>query len=65
MRAVRVQRRRRGLHELRLFVPNPRLRSVRKRVATQIAGLDRRLENEALTWIETVSEFDGLDRNDR
>jgi hypothetical protein len=65
MSAMRVRRRRRGLHELRLVVPNPRLRSVRKRVAAQIAGLDRGLEDEALTWIETVSEFDALDRNDR
>jgi hypothetical protein len=61
---MRVRRRRRGLHELRLVVPNPRLRSVRKRVAAQIAGLDRGREDEALNWIETVSEFDALDRND-
>jgi hypothetical protein len=64
MRVMRVRRRRRGLRELRLVVPDSRLRSVRKRVAAQIAGLDHGREDEALNWIETVSEFDGLDRND-
>jgi hypothetical protein len=58
MRAMRERRRRRGLRELRLAVPDPRLRSVRKRVAAQVAGLNRTDEQEALTWIEAVSEFD-------
>lgn len=58
MRAMRERRRRRGLRELRLVVPDPRLRSVRRRVASQVAGLDRYDETEALTWIEAVSEFD-------
>jgi hypothetical protein len=62
---MRVRRRSRGLNELRLFVPDSRLRSVRKRVADQIAGLDPSGEDEALNWIETVSEFDALDRNGR
>ncbi|MBM3650666.1 MAG: DUF3018 family protein [Alphaproteobacteria bacterium] len=62
MRMMRERRRRRGLRELRLVVPDARLRSVRKRVAAQVANLDRRLENDALDWIEAVSEFDAPDR---
>jgi hypothetical protein len=58
MRAMRERRRRRGLRELRLVVPDPRLRSVRRRVAAEVAVLDRRNEAEALAWIEAVSEFD-------
>jgi len=58
MRAMRERRKRRGLRELRLAVPDPRLRSVRKRVAAQVAGLNRTDEHEALMWIESVSEFD-------
>jgi len=55
---MRERRRRRGLRELRLVVPDPHLRSVRKRVAEQAAVLHRRGEEEALDWIEMVSEFD-------
>jgi len=62
MKKMRERRRRRGLRELRLVVPDPRLHSVRKRVAAQVAALDRRDEDEALNWIETVSEFDAPDQ---
>ncbi len=55
---MRERRRRQGRRELRLNVPDPRLRSVQKRVAAQVARLNRRSENEALEWIEKVSEFD-------
>jgi len=65
MRAMRERRRRRGLRELRLVVPDPRLRSVRQRVAAQIAALDRGGEAEALRWIEAVSEFDAPDSSGR
>jgi hypothetical protein len=61
MRMMRERRRRQGLRELRLDVPDPRLRSVRKRVAAQVMGLDRHNEDEALDWIEQVSEFDASD----
>lgn len=44
--------------ELRLVLPDPRLRSVRKRLAAQVAALNRADENEAMAWIEAVSEFD-------
>jgi len=62
MRMMRERRRRRGLRELRLVVPDTRLRSVRRRVAAQVAALTQRDEVEALNWIEAVSEFDAPDR---
>jgi hypothetical protein len=65
MRMMRERRRRRGLRELRLVVPNPRLESVRKRMAVQVARLDRSHEDEALSWIEAVSEFDMRDSRKR
>ena len=65
MRKMRERRRRRGLRELRLVVPDPRLRSVRRRVAAQVVRLDRGKEDAVLSWIEAVSEFDTLDRSER
>jgi len=58
MKAMRERRRARGLKELRLVVPDPRSRTVRRRVARQVAALDRSRELEALKWIEAVAEFD-------
>jgi hypothetical protein len=58
MKAMRERRRRRGLRELRLVVPNPRLQSVRRRVAAQVLRLDPPVEADALGWIEQISEFD-------
>lgn len=63
MRMMRERRRRRGLRELRLVIPNSRLPSVRRRVAAQVARLALSSENEALSWIEAVSEFDAPDRH--
>lgn len=63
MRMMRERRRRKGLRELRLVVPDPRLQSVRKRVAAEVVRLDRRKEDEALHWIEAVSVFDGKNRS--
>ena len=65
MRIMHERRRRRGLRELRLVVPNPRLQSVRKRVAAQLAELDRGSEDEALSFIEAMSEFDATNPSDR
>jgi len=65
MRMMREMRRKRGLRELRLVVPDPRLQSVRKRVASQVIRLDRDDEDEALRWIESVSEFDARDPSER
>jgi hypothetical protein len=61
MRMMRQRRRSRGLRELRLVVPDSRSRSVRRRIAVQVAHLSRADENDALNWIESVSEFDTLD----
>jgi len=58
MRAMRERRRARGLRELRLIVPDPRSKAVRRRVAKAVAKLDRVTELEALRWTEAVSEFD-------
>lgn len=58
MRLMRERRRRRGLRELRLVVPDSRLQSVRRRVAAQVARLNPAGEEDALGWIEAVSEFD-------
>ncbi len=44
MKAMRERRRTRGLRKLRLIVPDARSKAVRKRVARQVAGLDRSLE---------------------
>ena len=60
MKAMRERRRARGLRELRLVVPDARLKVVRKRVAKQVAGLDHLLEMAAMQWMESVSEFDAL-----
>src|ERR1700733_12726713 len=62
MRQMRERRRKRGLRELRIVLPDPRLTSVRRRVAAQIARLIPGSEDEALSWIEAVSEFDSPDR---
>lgn len=58
MRAMRERRRVRGLRELRLVVPDARSKAVRRRVAKQVATLDRSSELDAMRWIEAVSEFD-------
>ena len=58
MKAMRERRRARGLKEPRLVVPDARSRTVRRRVARQVAALDRSRELEALKWIEAVAEFD-------
>lgn len=58
MKAMRERRRARGLRELRLIVPDARSKAVRRRIAKQVAMLDRAGELDALGWIEAVSEFD-------
>ena len=58
MKAMRERRRTRGLRELRLVVPDARSAVVRRRIAEQVARLDQEDEEEALRWIEAVSEFD-------
>jgi hypothetical protein len=58
MKMMRARRRRQGLRELRLVVPDPRSEAVRHRIAAQVGKLDRDVERETLLWIEAVSEFD-------
>ena len=49
---MRERRRRRGLRELRLVVPDARSEQIRSRIAAQVARLSRDSELEALDWIE-------------
>jgi hypothetical protein len=63
MRMMRERRRRRGLRELRLVVPDSRLQSVRRRMAAEVARLVRSSKDESLSWIEAVSEFDAPDNS--
>jgi hypothetical protein len=58
MKALRTRRRRQGLRELRLVVPDARSPAVRRRVAREVAALNQANEKDALDWIEAVSEFD-------
>ncbi len=62
MKQMRERRRKRGLRELRIVIPDPRLTSVRRRVAAEVARLIPGAEREALSWIEAVSEFDAPNR---
>jgi len=55
---MRERRRRRGLREVRLVVPDARSKLVRRRIAKQVARLDPACELDALRWIEAVSELD-------
>jgi hypothetical protein len=61
---MRERRRRRGLRERRLVVADSRLPSVRRRVAAQVARLSGSSEDDALSWIESVPEFDTSCRQD-
>ena len=61
MKQMRERRRKRGLREVRIVVPDSRLASVRRRVAAEVARLIPATEDEALSWIEAVSEFDSAD----
>ena len=58
MKLMRQRRRRLGLRELRLLVPDARSEAVRQRIAAQVATLNPDSEREALLWIEAVSAFD-------
>ena len=58
MKMMRDRRRQQGLRELRLVVPDARSRTVRQRIAEQVARLRPESEQDAMAWIEAVSEFD-------
>lgn len=55
MKSMRHRRQTRGQREVRLVVPDTRLANVRRRIADQVARLDRRAEDRALGWIEAIS----------
>ena len=63
MKAMRARRDARGVREIRLTAPDARSTSVRARIAEQCASLSDRHEDDAMAWVEAVSEFDepGLD----
>jgi hypothetical protein len=63
MRQMRERRRKLGLRDVRIIVPDARLASVRRRVAAQASRLILSSEDEALSWIEAVSELDAPDRS--
>ncbi|HEY1796947.1 MAG TPA: antitoxin MazE-like protein [Stellaceae bacterium] len=58
MKAMRERRRAKGLRELRLVVPDARSEEFRRQVAAEVAMLNPEDEEEAMRWIEAVSEFD-------
>lgn len=58
MKMMRERRRAHGLRELRLVVPDARSAAVRREIAEQSSRLNREDEEEAMRWIEAVSEFD-------
>lgn len=58
MKTMRNRRRTEALREVRLVVPDARTETVRRRVARQVAALNPASEQDALDWIEAVSEFD-------
>jgi hypothetical protein len=58
MKTMRQRRRTNHLRELRLIVPDARDPIVKARVAAAVAALDPADEEDALRWIEAVSEFD-------
>ena len=55
---MRARRRRQGLRELSIVVPDACSSAVRDRIAAQVAKLNPDSERDTLDWIETVSEFD-------
>ena len=61
MKAMRERRRRQGLRELRLVLPDARAAAVRQRIADQVARLRPSGEDDALRWTEAVSEHDEVD----
>lgn len=58
MKEMRKRQRAGGLREVRLIVPDTRIADVKQRLAVQVARLSPADEQDALDWIEKVSEFD-------
>lgn len=58
MKEMRNRQRAGGSREVRLVVPDTRIADIRQRLALQVARLSPADEQDALDWIEQVSEFD-------
>ena len=50
MKMMRARRRRQGLRELHLVIPDARSEAVRNRIAAQVAQLNLDSERDALLW---------------
>ena len=61
MRMMRVRRIARGVREVRVTTLDARSATVRAEIARQSAALSPADEEEAMRWIEAVSEFDEPD----
>lgn len=61
MKAMRKRRKANHLREVRIVVPDARDPAVKARIAAAIAALDPADEEDAMRWIEAVSEFDNED----
>ncbi len=59
MRAMRERRRANHLREVRIVALDARSPEVRKRIAEEVAALNRDDEKEVLEWIESVADLDG------
>jgi hypothetical protein len=57
MKALRERRKANHLREVRIVALDARLPEVRKRIAEQVAALNKEDEREVLEWIEAVSIF--------
>jgi hypothetical protein len=58
MKTLRERRRKNGLRELRLVIPDVRSEEFRRKIAEQVARLDPDDEREAMEWIEAVTRAD-------
>lgn len=58
MQGWRNRQRSAGRREVRIVLPDARLALVHERVAASVANLDPQDEDDALRWIEAVSDFD-------
>ena len=64
MKAMRERRKANHLREVRIVVPDARDPAVKARITAAIAALDPADEEDAMRWIEAVSEFDNEDLSD-
>jgi len=58
MKAMRERRKAGGVREVRLRAPDARSEDVRARIAVAVRCLSRRDEDAAMSFIESVADFD-------